>query len=170
MTTDWCATNSGVDSNSKEASSNAMDTSFNYGVCDVACELTLSFRTLGTIAVFLSIKQYRDELFDYRTLFRRLWSRLKKPFRHSKSGTVRFNDDELEAVRLIPSGAYLTCLGYVEALRVSSSVSVKNTLRRVSSLGVAFTTHRHAARRWPSTSPLSLTDRCCFDVAITHYL
>jgi hypothetical protein len=124
MTTDWCATNSGVGSNSKEASSNAMDTSLSYGFCDVACELTLSFRTLGTIAVFLSIKQYRDELFDYRTLFRRLWSRLKKPFRHSKSGTVRFNDDELEAVRLIPSGAYLTCLGYVEALRVSSSVSV----------------------------------------------
>ena len=49
---------------------------FSYGMCDVWCEFVLAFRSLATVAVYLTPRERRAELVTVRTTWRKLVSRV----------------------------------------------------------------------------------------------
>ena len=102
MATDWCQEHSQVSASGNSWGSVAKITG---GNCDVVCELVLSFRSIATVAVFFYSRENRNEIYHFRTMFRRLRSRVAGWFlagerRHSSG--VRFRDLLLEEVQMIP--------------------------------------------------------------------
>lgn len=74
MATDWCESESGVDATSTHT--HVSTSHISVGTCNVWCEFVLSFRSLATVAVFLSSKTQRAQLQHPRDVVRRLWSRV----------------------------------------------------------------------------------------------
>eukprot|EP00035_Acanthoeca_spectabilis_P035896 m.36717 g.36717 ORF g.36717 m.36717 type:complete len:892 (-) comp7607_c0_seq1:99-2774(-) len=101
MASDYCFEHSAATSTATDGGISSY--TVGYGTCNVACELVLSFRSLSTILLYLSWRENRRELFDLRTLGRRLWARVTAalcwPSRHGK---VKFREIMLEEVHTFP--------------------------------------------------------------------
>jgi hypothetical protein len=112
MATDYCQERS---HGSAAGNSYSSVVAITVGKCDVVCELILSFRSIATVAVFFYSREHRNEIYHFRTMFRRLRARVKGWFQSSDSrhsSGVRFRDLLLEEVQMIPrldDGDYTTC-------------------------------------------------------------
>jgi len=71
MATDYCDERSQV-----HASSDTGVTIMSVGYCDVMCEFVLSFRSMATVAVYFYARENQNEVYHFRTMCRRLRSRV----------------------------------------------------------------------------------------------
>eukprot|EP00035_Acanthoeca_spectabilis_P028292 m.469958 g.469958 ORF g.469958 m.469958 type:complete len:813 (+) comp29261_c0_seq1:117-2555(+) len=100
MATDYCRDNSSANAPRASGSSDSSST-VAYGTCDVWCELVLSFRSLATVAVYLSWPEHRQALLAPVTLFRKLSRRTNRGSRRRK---VTFSSTNYLEESLIPEG------------------------------------------------------------------
>jgi hypothetical protein len=118
-----------------------------YGTCDVWCELALSLRSLATVTVYLSWREYRMEMFAVRTLRYRLWNRIAgcvwPALRHPR---VRFHSvSKLEEVLMIPRGEWWYSMSHAVtrvagALSVSTFGRVPRGSHNLCSVGMSYST------------------------------
>jgi hypothetical protein len=100
MATDYCHEHSQI---SAPADASGLVASITVGKCDVVCELILSFRSIATVAVFFYSREHRNEIYNFRTMWRRLRARVKGWVQSSDSRhSVRFRGFLLEEVQMIP--------------------------------------------------------------------
>eukprot|EP00035_Acanthoeca_spectabilis_P016995 m.354855 g.354855 ORF g.354855 m.354855 type:complete len:772 (-) comp16596_c0_seq3:195-2510(-) len=98
MATDYCQKHSAAEAHRSEVTYNP---SLSYGTCDVWCELALAFRSLATVVVYFYQREHRIEVANAKTLGRRLSSRIRRAL-GANAGTVQFQNEGLEHVRMIP--------------------------------------------------------------------
>jgi hypothetical protein len=83
MTTDYCADHSSakyIYQMSDNSSNIQGNHALSYGLCDLACEMILAFRSLATVVAYFCWREHRAEAFDVRTLATRMRSRLASCF------------------------------------------------------------------------------------------
>lgn len=66
-------------------------------------QLALAFRSLATVAVYFYQREHRIEVANAKALGRRLSSRIRRAM-GANAGTVQFQNEGLEHVRMIPQG------------------------------------------------------------------
>jgi hypothetical protein len=104
MSTPFCQNHSGASTTTTESFVDAF-TDLSYGTCDVWCELTLAFRSIGTVAVYLVSRKRRAELVAVRTTWRKLCTRVVgcvrcAPSPYALLAVVHGNEFEMDALHI----------------------------------------------------------------------
>lgn len=105
MSTDYCDSHSDAKFNTVTNSSNPTVTAafsnhdVSYGLCFPSCELLLAFRSIATVVAYFAWREHRAEVYDIRTLARRLWSRIRSclcvgSMQRGRIKSVKFVDND----------------------------------------------------------------------------
>lgn len=116
MSTEYCQNHSGAEAATLSFDTNGGASNITYGTCDAWCEFLLSFRSLGTVAVYLFMsRQRRVEIVAVAETCRKFVARVRECLCHKRASYAPLNrsscsgndDDGNEMVELlVPSSIH----------------------------------------------------------------